>query len=379
MSTAQRQTQGSYSNNRLARLRARMRELDLDAVLTLEPANARWLSSWTEIFDDEPAHLVLVTRTKVYLHTDSRYSAAMQAKSKQGRWQVSDKSINHFAFAKNTLARLRKQELRVGYEASIRLDLFKRLKKEFAHTSFKLVETQDLFSSLRAVKDDEEVRLLKKAQNITDAAFKDLLTWVAPGMRELEVANRLEFVLRDLGGEGLAFATIAASGPHSALPHARPTSRRLRKGDFFVLDFGARYRDYCADMTRTLVMGKATDKQHAIYNAVLAAQTRAKAGIRAGVTGKEAHDLANEVLRAEGLDKAFTHSLGHGVGIDVHEQPLLSPYNTKPLVAGNVVTVEPGVYITGYGGVRIEDFGLVGERGYTCFTRSPHELIEVKA
>ncbi|MDR1089308.1 MAG: Xaa-Pro peptidase family protein [Coriobacteriales bacterium] len=369
---AQGRTQSDYARNRLKQLRARMRELRLDALLTLNPANLRWLSAWQEVFDDEPAHLALITAKKAYIHTDARYAEALQAKNTEGLWQINTKTPDHFEFARQTLARYAQQGLRLGYESNIRLNQFKALKKELSQTTVRLVEVKRVFEDLRAVKDEEEIKLLRRAQAITDAAFAELLSWISCGMREQEVANRLDFILRDKGAEGLAFPTIAASGPNAAVPHARPTGRTLRTGDFLILDFGARYRDYCADMTRTLVMGEATDEQRRIYDAVLAAQTEAKAGIRAGKTGGQAYESARTVLKTEGLDERFTHSLGHGVGIDVHEAPALSPKNTTALVAGNVVTVEPGVYLPGYGGVRIEDFGLVEEKGFTSFTHSPH-------
>lgn len=368
-----------YSLERLRCLRAQMRALELDAVISLDPDNLRWLSAWQGVFDSEPAHMALVTKNKAYIHTDSRYVDAMAAKNKSGQWRVDASPRSHASYLHDILAKSRKQNLRVGYEASLRLDQFKALKKALAPLKPKLVETKGLFVELRAIKDDEEVRLLRKAQSFTDKAFADLLTWITPGMSELEVANRLEFVMKDLGAEGVAFATIAASGPNSALPHARPSTRKLRKGDFLVLDFGACYRDYCADMSRTLVIGKASERQRIQYEAVLDAHTAAKKGIKAGITGKEAHELARDVLKAQGFEKGFTHALGHGVGIAVHEYPSLSPYNDKPLVAGNIVTVEPGVYVTGYGGVRIEDYGLVTESGFTSFTKSPHELIEIAA
>jgi len=365
------------SSKRIQKLRTSLRELSLDAVLTLDTANIRWLSTWAGVFDEEQAHLVLVTNSKSYLYTDSRYFEAMREKNKEGSWQISDKPASRLASVREVLARSRKPELRLGYEANIRLNQYKALKKALAGTKIKLVETRELFSELRAVKDEEEVRILRKAQSITDAAFSDLLTWLGPGMSELEIANRLEFTLRDKGAQGVAFPSIVASGPHSAFPHACPTKKRLKKGDFVVLDFGARCQDYSADMTRTVVVGAATEKQRAVYEAVLAAHSKAKGGIKAGVTGNQAYDLAREELKRAGLDEAFTHALGHGVGIEVHEQPTLSPQNTKPLVAGNIVTVEPGVYLPGFGGVRIEDFGLVGETGFTCFTRSSRKLIEI--
>jgi len=354
-----------------------MRELSLDAVITLDSANIRWLTAWAEIFDDTPAHLALVTASKSYLHTDYRYSDAMQEKNLEGKWQISAEPIKHFDYVQGILARTKKAELRLGYESSMRLDWFKELKKTLAGTGIKLVETKGLFHELRAVKDAEEIRILRKAQNITDAAFSDILPLLTPGITELEITNRLEFALRERGAQGVAFPSIVASGPHSAFPHARPTKRRLKKGDLLVLDFGARYLDYSADMTRTVVIGKASDKQRSVYEAVLAAHTKAKQGIKAGITGKQAHELALGELKAAGLDEAFTHSLGHGVGIEIHELPALSPKNTQPLLAGNVVTVEPGVYLPGFGGVRIEDFGLVTQETFTSFTRSSRTLLEI--
>ncbi len=366
-----------YSVQRLQQLRARMHELKLDALITLNPENLRWLTAWTEVFDNEPAHLGLITASRAYIHTDTRYSTVMKEKNIHNRWQVSDKPVNHFVFTRTTLGRTRRQDLRLGFESSIRLDLYKALKKELSSCSAKLVETKGVFSGLRAVKDAEEITLLRKAQHITDKAFKDLIGWIKPGMSELEVANRLEYGLKENGAQELSFPSIVASGPHAALPHARPTKRRLRKGDFLVLDFGARYHEYSADMTRTLVVGTASEKQQKLYAAVLAAHNQAKAAIKAGITGKQAHEAAATVFRAEGLESLFTHSLGHGTGIAVHELPVLSPRNEEPLVAGSIVTVEPGLYLPGYGGIRIEDFGLVTETGFESFTHSPRELMEI--
>lgn len=383
------QAKADYSLERVRCLRKELRGLELDAMITLDPNNLRWLTAWQEVFDNEAAHLGIITKSKLCIHTDARYGDAMQAKNARAQsaatpfanWLVDTRQVAHFTYLQELLEKGRKHELRIGYEATLRLDQYKALKKALgSRTSalqVKLVETKGLFSGLRAIKDAEEIKLLRKAQSITDKAFAELLTWIVPGMSELEIANRLDFSMRKLGAEDVAFATIAASGPHAALPHARPTTRKIKKGDFLVLDFGARYRDYSADMTRTLAIGKASEKQRTLYEAVLAAQLTARKGLKAGITGKEAYDLANEVLKQRGFDKEFTHSLGHGVGIEVHEQPGLSPYNTQPLHSGNVVTVEPGVYLSGYGGVRIEDYGLVTEQGFTNFTKSPHDLIEI--
>ncbi|MDR2672984.1 MAG: aminopeptidase P family protein [Coriobacteriales bacterium] len=352
----------AFSKARLSRLRARLVERGLDGFISLAVANQRWLTGWRQVFDDEPAHLVLVTAQDCLVHTDSRYVESMRARAAGTSWQVDATRVSHAEFLFNYLEGLSVQgaaRFKMGYEPTITLSAYRGLSRTLAKSTARLSNTRSLMATLRAVKDKEELDLLRKAQRITDRAFMRLLEWIKPGISELEVANKLRFNLGELGAEEVAFPPIVASGPNSALPHARPGQRRLRQGDFVVVDFGARSQDYCADMTRTLVIGQPTSQQKDVYAAVLEAHNQAKAALRSGLAGAKAHDIALQCLAQRGHAEHFSHSLGHGVGIEVHESPSLAPNSKDVLEPGNVVTVEPGVYLAGSGGVRIEDCGVI--------------------
>ena len=218
---------------------------------------------------------------------------------------------------------------------------------------------------------------IRAAQAVAEAAFLETLEGLRPGQTECEVALALEFALRSRGAQELAFATIVASGPNSANPHAVPGTRALQAGDMVVVDFGARVDGYRSDTTRTLCIGRPSARQQAVFDAVRRANEEVQKRLRAGVTGVEMHQLAEEVLAAEGFGGMMGHGLGHGVGLDIHEEPCLNLRNSQPLPAGAVVTVEPGVYIPGELGVRLEDFGLVGEDGFESFCTLTHQLIVV--
>jgi Xaa-Pro aminopeptidase len=270
--------------------------------------------------------------------------------------------------------------VRIGVEADLRLDVYRAFGKAFSEQetlSVEFVEVPSLITGLRALKDTEEIGLLKAAQAITDAAFAHMLDYLRPGLTEREAACELEFFMRRNGASGLAFSSILASAANSAIPHAIPTDRILERGDFVLMDFGAKFDDYCSDMTRTVVLGKASEQQRAMYAAALAAQTVVRAALKPGMTGLAAQALAEEVIAEQGFAGKLIHGLGHGVGIDIHELPVLAPSVEEKLEVGHVVTVEPGVYLEGIGGVRIEDFGIITEQGFEDFTQSPHELIEL--
>jgi Xaa-Pro aminopeptidase len=241
----------------------------------------------------------------------------------------------------------------------------------------KPVEIPGVISRLRAVKDAQEIEALIAAQKITDAAFIHMLGYLRPGLTEREAATELEFFMRRAGADGVAFPSIVASGPNSAIPHAVPGSRVFERGDFVLMDFGARLNDYRSDMTRTVVLGEANEQQRAMHDAALAAQTAVARALRPGMNGHEAQSIADATLAECGFEGRLIHSLGHGVGIDIHELPVLAPKAEAKLQPGHVVTVEPGVYLEGVGGVRIEDFGVITESGFEDFTQSPHELIEL--
>ena len=364
--------------SRISSLQQRMQQMQLDAYYCRNTSDIRWLTGFCSTFDSEAAHLILVTADDAVLHTDARYSEAMRVNPVRENLEINDEPKTHYDFAAAVLTDCKPEgaKLKLGIEANLALSEYRKLvgALEDAGVSCEIVEVESPVLALREVKDASEVQLMRRAQQITDAAFEDLLTWVKPGLTEKQVASRMEYKMRELGAGGLAFATIAAAGPHSSMPHAVPSDRQLQKGDFVVLDFGARYEDYCADMTRTICIGKPTAEMQRIYNTVLQAQTQCKQAVRAGASKSELHNLAKSIIDDAGYANRFTHSLGHGVGIDIHEMPTLSAKASGSLVCGNVITVEPGIYVPGVGGVRIEDYGVVTQDGLDTFTASSHEL-----
>jgi len=235
--------------------------------------------------------------------------------------------------------------------------------------------TKGLVEQLRASKDPDEVGAIRQAAHLAHEALDATLETVRAGQREREVAAVLEGELRRRGSEWHPFPTIVASGPRSALPHARTADREIVRGDLLLLDFGAQVDGYCADITRTVVVGRAPDeRQRTIYELVRAAQLAARERIRSGMTGKDADALARSVIEARGFGDAFGHSLGHGLGLEVHEGPRLSALNLEPLPEAAVVTIEPGVYVAGWGGVRIEDDVLLRAGGAELLSRGDTQL-----
>ncbi|GHV48101.1 peptidase M24 [Clostridia bacterium] len=234
----------------------------------------------------------------------------------------------------------------------------------------------DFLEKARLIKSKEEIAKIEKAQRIAEKAFMKLLDKIKPGHTERQIAALLDFYMMDFGSDGSAFETIAASGKHSAIPHASPTEKLLQKGEFLTLDFGASLDGYCSDMTRTVVIGKeAADKEMLrVYNAVLGANSDAMKAIRDDISGKLVDNVARSTLDAWGYEKYFTHGLGHGVGLEVHEQPTLSVKSTSTLREGMVVTVEPGVYIPHSFGVRIEDMVVVTADGCYSLAKTPKAL-----
>jgi len=222
------------------------------------------------------------------------------------------------------------------------------------------------------------VDAIRSAGALANNALRATLDQVRPGVSEREIAGMLEGHLRRLGSEGHPFSTIVASGPRTARPHARTSPRVVAPGDWLLLDFGAQVDGYCADVTRTVVVGaRASDQQRALYDLVYTAQRRAREGVRAGMTGRDADALARELIDARGFGDAFGHSLGHGVGLEVHEAPRLAKTNAEPLPVGAVVTIEPGIYLSGQGGVRLEDDVHLAADGPALLTDGATDLLEL--
>jgi Xaa-Pro aminopeptidase len=338
-------------DRRRARQDALIRSLDhegLDGLLVSSHANVRYLTGFSG-----SAALVAVTRGDLLLVTDFRYDE--QARVEAGavaRIEVDGTSVwDRFFKELPTLGRLE----RMGYEAHA-LSVHDAERFAQAGKAWRWAATTDLVERLRAAKDDGEVAAIRSAATLAGEALRETLAEVRPGMTELAIAGVLEGALRRRGSEGHPFATIVASGPRSALPHARSSRRPVAPGEWLLLDFGAQVDGYCADITRTVVVGgRATERQRVLYELVRDAQRRARTAVRAGMSGRDADALAREPIAARGFEEAFGHSLGHGLGLEVHEAPRLSKTNADPLPAGAVVTVEPGVYLAGEGGVRIED------------------------
>lgn len=376
---------------RLANLRKACDEQGLSAFLVRDTPAIAWLTGFDDVFDEERAHALLVTPHAAQLHTDSRYANACRRASEAAASSiVIDERVSHAAFVRAALtcasdtvsesvdddAALQANVL--GIEDDIALAEYRKLEEELAGTSVELRETNQLVLGLRAVKDADEIARMKAAQAITDVAFAHIVTFMRIGMTEREVQIELEdFMVRN-GADGLAFPSIVATGANGANPHAIPGDTVLEAGQCVVLDFGARFKGYCSDMTRTVFLGEPTDEMRRAWETLVRANVNVQQLIKPGVTGAEMHEEAERALEEGGFGGAMGHGLGHGVGMQVHEMPLLSPRYDKPLAVGNVVTVEPGIYLPGKFGMRLEDFGVVTHEGYERFTQSTHDMVIIE-
>ena len=239
------------------------------------------------------------------------------------------------------------------------------------------IEMGESLNDLRMIKEQWELDCLEKAESIGDAAFSHILNVIKPGMTELAIAAELEYFMKQNGASGTSFDTIIASGLNSAMPHAIPSDKKIEEGDFVTMDFGCKYNGYCSDMTRTIVVGKASEKQREIYSIVLEAQLAALDALRPGLTGQEVDKVARDIIEKAGYGAYFGHGLGHSVGLFIHESPRLSPKGMTLMQENMIQTVEPGIYLPGFGGVRIEDMVVVTADGHKNFAHSKKELIEL--
>ena len=343
-------------NKRLKKLRGRLAEKEIDAIFITQSENRRYLSG----FHGTAGYLIIMQK-KAVLATDFRYTE--QAAAEAPGFEIRRIAGNIKDWFPGLLDDMGIK--RLGFEGGdvtfhFHAQLRDALKKK--QVSVKLVAVNGLVENLRAVKEPEEIELIRKASAITDAAFEYVEKNIRAGMTEKQVAWELEKALREKGSQSLPFEIIVGSGPNAALPHAKPSDRVINEGETIVIDMGARYAGYASDLTRTVCVGKADAKLKKVYHTVLDAQTAAIAIIGGGMTGHQADSVAREVIRKAGYGEDFGHSLGHGVGLAEHELPYLSPSAEEPLTDGMVFTVEPGIYLSGWGGVRIEDT-VVMEKG----------------
>ena len=358
---------------RVAAIRVRLAETGLAAFAANTPANVAYLTGFEGVFDAEAASVALVRPDGLMILTDGRYVEAVQTAAAGGPWDVRTARDGVWAAVVAELAEGASPG-RLGIETTLAVGTFHRIESDHPGG---VEAVEGWVEQERRVKDASEIGRIAAAQELTDAAFEYVVGLIGPGVTEATLALDLEVFLRSSGSEGVAFAPIVASGPNSSRPHAVPSDRELTVGDFVVLDFGARVDGYCADMTRTVVIGSATERQREVFVAVRAANEAGVATVSAEHTGADADAAAREVLAERGLGEVFTHGLGHGVGREVHEMPSLSAKNTERLRVGEVVTVEPGVYVPGFGGVRIEDLVVVEATGCRVLTTSTKDLIEV--
>lgn len=334
------------------------------AFLITSPENVYYFSGFT----GGEAALYIDKENRVLL-TDSRYT--VQAKEEAKGFKIYDTFEMPLAEFLKKLS-----SIIIGFEDGyVTFKEFLGLKKAAGEHS--LIPVSDKISALRMIKDETEIKLITRAAEISDHAFSYIINRIKPGRTEREIALDLEFFMFREGASGLSFETISASGTRSAMPHGTATDKIIEKGDFFTLDFGCKYKGYASDMTRTVVIGKATDRQKEIYNVVLNAQKCALSEISAGALAKVVDSAARNYIKDHGYGKYFGHGLGHSLGLNVHEKPSCSPKSEDILTENMLMTVEPGIYIEDFGGVRIEDLVVVKNDGYTNLTKSPKELLEL--
>jgi Xaa-Pro aminopeptidase len=349
-------------------LRSALDREGLDALLVTHLANIRYLTGFTG-----SAGLLLVARAECVLITDFRYAMqAPQEAESAARVEIDQTSV--WQRLNKLLGAAPPAVLGIESHALTVRDA-ERVREA---TSGRVQPTTDLVERLRARKDPGEVAAIRSAAGLAQEALAEVLPKVRTGQTELEIGAALEAALRRRGSEWHPFPTIVASGPRAALPHARTSSRAVGRGEWLLLDFGAQVNGYCADLTRTVVVGgRADERQRTVYELVRSAQGRALANLRPDMSGRDADALAREVIKARGYANAFGHSLGHGLGLEVHEAPRLAPTADALLPAHAVVTVEPGIYLPGWGGVRLEDDVYLGPDGPECLSDNRTELLEL--
>ncbi len=366
----------SVCAGRVCRFRKLMAQRGYDAVILRNNPDLRWLTGSERTFDFELAHTAFITQDDLFLHTDSRYYNTFKTKlGKDTSWIIDMDTIDPALWVAQHIYQTKARV--VAVEDTLALSFFDNLHARLYDLSISC-DTPRMhgdIADLRMVKDQAEVDAMKHAQSITDAGFTHMLNFVAVGKTELELRVELDNFMLSHGADALAFDTITISGPNGANPHGQPSDRVLQKGDMVVMDFGAAWHDYHTDMTRTVCMGTPSEEQQLVYDTVRRAQKAVEDTVMPGDIGSDMHKRALAIIEKEGYGEYFKHGLGHGVGLEIHERPFLALTYSKPLPENSVVTVEPGIYLPGKFGVRIEDFGLVTAHGFELFTQSTHDLI----
>jgi len=354
--------------NHFSQLQKKIREASLDGLLLNSEPNCFYASGFATMADEDG--MVLVTQEHCYFITDSRYTEAAAAQLSGAelvertakstyldvlKTLLPENGVKTLGFEEETLTVKQYNEYREGLDCT-------------------LVPASQILNKLRQSKDADEVAAMIGAQRIAEKALAQLLTELKVGMTEKEISARLQYLLLYYGAEKMSFDPIIASGPNSSLPHAVPTDRKLQEGDFLTIDYGAVYHGYMSDTTRTVAIGYATEEMKKVYQVVLEAQEKGISLAKTGVTGKAVHEAAHDVIRAAGYGAYFGHGFGHSLGLEIHESPCFSTRNDKPMPDRAAVSAEPGIYLPGRFGVRIEDVVILHEDGCENITLAPKEL-----
>lgn len=359
--------------NRLSALRSRLDSLRVDTIWIIQPENRRYLSGFTAADGqlNESSGSLFITRDQAILLTDSRYT--IQAEKEAVGFEV----ITHKQGAINSLPEIfgRLSTRRLGFEGGYLVwDLYQEAKeKAGSHSApVELTPLSGVVEDMRELKESAEVEALRRSAQLTGDVLAQVIEELKPGQVERDVAWRIESLIREHDADGVAFPPIVASGPNSALPHAFPTDRRVREGEPIILDVGSRVEGYCSDMTRTIFLGKPSSYFEGIYRTVRQAQVSALGSIRPGMESTEADLMARDIIREAGFGDFFGHSLGHGIGLAPHERPALGPLKPEVLKEGMVFTVEPGIYVPGKGGVRLEEMVILEQGCLRVLTTNEH-------
>ena len=350
---------------RIRQLRCALKEHRLDGFVTLFAPHLRYLTGYSG-----SNGLCLVTHSDVYFLTDFRYQEQIQREVACTRSVVTSGDL----IEKAASARFFRGCKRIGIEKDLLpVGQFAALRSNVHAARF--VPTDEYVESLAAVKSVNEITLIKDAVRITDAVFKKVLTMLRPGMTELDVSAEISYYHKKFGAEKDSFEPIVVSGPRGSLPHGRPSARKIKHGDLVTLDLGCFYSGYCSDLTRTIAVGKISAEQKKVYGIVAQAQQLAIDAAKSGMEAKRLDAVARRFIRTRGYGKYFGHGLGHGIGLEIHEAPRVSARSLHSLRDGNVVTIEPGIYLPGKFGIRIEDDIVIRDRGCEVLTTAPRELI----
>lgn len=338
----------------------------LDAILLTSEANCYYATGFMG------EGIALVTRRGSWYFTDSRYTEAADK-------AIGDAAVIREVSRERPFSALINEALaasgaeKVGFEDQRMTVAEHAVYSEKLHCT--LTPASSLMTELRGSKDEEELSCMTAAQRIAEGALEQILKEIRPGMTEKEIAARLNYLMVSAGAEKTSFDTIVASGPNGSMPHAVPGMRKVREGDFITMDFGCVYKGYCSDMTRTVALGRPSDEMRNVYDIVLQAQLAGIAAARAGVTGAAIDGAARKVIQDAGYGSCFGHSFGHSLGIDIHEAPNAAPGNDKPMPDGAVISAEPGIYLPGRFGVRIEDVMILRPDGAQVITKAPKALL----